>query len=74
MLSDCNYDKIKLVYKLSSLLWFIQKSAIKDAEAAKDAACVEALRNMEKDLKKHLDVLTAQAGIEQTGICGCIKK
>ncbi len=57
VLDNCSYNKIKLLHELSSQLWFIQKHALNDAEAAGDAACIQALRDLEHDLQKHLERL-----------------
>ena len=55
MLDNCTYNKIKMVYKISDLCWFIEKHAIEDAEKAGDMECAEILRGLQKDLEKHLE-------------------
>jgi len=57
MLSNCNYDKIKLLYKVSKTIGFIEKHAIKDAEKDNHPKCAEIYRELQKDLEKHLDKL-----------------
>lgn len=57
MLDNSSYNKIKLMYELSSNIWFIQKHAIIDAQKAGDQECVDLLMAIEKDMQKHLEKL-----------------
>ena len=57
MLDNSSYNKIKLLYKLSDLQWFIEKHAINDAQEAGDKACVEMLLAIQRDLQKHVEKL-----------------
>jgi hypothetical protein len=57
MLDHCTYDKVKLLHKLSSMLWFIEKHAKNDAKMANDAECAAILQKMSKDLEKYIDEL-----------------
>lgn len=57
MLDNSSYNKIKLIYKLSDLLWFIEKHAINDAQNAGDKECIATLQAIEQDLEKHIEKL-----------------
>jgi len=57
MLSNCDYDKIKLLHELSSILWFIDKHCHEDARAAGDTECKAFLEHLENDLLKHVEEL-----------------
>jgi hypothetical protein len=64
-LNNDTYNKTKLVHELGSIAWFLEKHAIKDAQAAKDKDCVKVLQDLEKDLHKHISQL------QQALHCGC---
>jgi len=55
MLDNSSYNKVKIVYKLSSLLWFIEKHALLDAQVSGDRECQELLIALQKDLQKHIE-------------------
>lgn len=57
MLDNVTFDKIKLLYKVSDLLWFIEKHALVDARNAGDKDCVDALLTMQRDFQKHIEKL-----------------
>ena len=57
MLSNCNYDKTKLLYKLSKISGFIEKHAIKDAEHDDHPLCADEYRELKQDLEKHMEKL-----------------
>lgn len=57
MLDNGSYNKIKLLYKLSELSWFIEKHAILDAQSAGDPACAETMLALQRDLQKHIEKL-----------------
>ena len=57
MLDNSSFNKIKLLYKLSDLAWFIEKHAINDAQNAGDKACAEMLLNLQRDVQKHVEKL-----------------
>jgi hypothetical protein len=57
MLDNVSFDKIKLLYKLSDLLWFIEKHALLDAQNAGDKECVDALVGIQRDFQKHIEKL-----------------
>jgi len=57
MLNDCKYNKIKLLRELSSIVWFIDKWGISDAEKANDTACVELLRKLHTNLDTQIKEL-----------------
>ena len=50
MLCNCNYDKTKLLYKISVLVSFIEKHAVKDAEHDDHPLCAEEY----KELRQYL--------------------
>jgi hypothetical protein len=55
MLDNVTFDKIKLIYKLSDLAWFIERHAKLDAQQAGDSQCLEMLTELQKDLSNHLE-------------------
>lgn len=57
MLDNCSYNKIKLLYKLSELKWFIEKHALNDANEAGDKSGAELLLALDRDLDKHIEKL-----------------
>lgn len=54
-LPNCCYNKIKLLYKLSASLWFIEKHALEDSKKAHDEKCFAELEELKKDLEKHVE-------------------
>jgi len=56
MLKDCRYDKIKLIYEMSKLAWFIEKHAKENAKKENDNACHAACQELLKDLERHIEV------------------
>ena len=63
ILDNSTYNKVKMLCKLSEICWFIDKHAIKDAENAGDAECIEMMRAIHKDLEKHIEKLQKSACI-----------
>lgn len=62
-LDNTTYNKIKLVYHFSDLIWFIEKHALLDAEKAGDMELLDTLKLLQKELPKyvaklHKDVCT----------------
>ncbi|MBA3954214.1 hypothetical protein H0X48_02765 [Candidatus Dependentiae bacterium] len=55
MLDNMSYNKIKIVYTLSDLLWFIEKHAKVDAQQSGDVAGQEVLEEMQKELGRYLE-------------------
>ena len=55
MLRDCNYDKIKLLHKMSALAWFLEKHAKDNAQKENDSECRQACVELQKDLEKHIE-------------------
>ncbi|MBA2306687.1 hypothetical protein H0W26_00975 [Candidatus Dependentiae bacterium] len=62
MLDNATYNKVKLLYKLSNLCWFLEKHAIADAAAGGDAESADALMTLKRDLQKHIERI-------QKGLC-----
>lgn len=60
MLNNCYYNKIKLLHELSSIVWFVEKHALKDAQEASDQECVKTLQDLSKNLDQHIDNLKKQ--------------
>ena len=56
MLKDCRYDKIKLIYKMSKLAWFIDKHARENAKKENNDACHTACQGLLKDLERHIKI------------------
>ena len=57
LLSNCNYDKVKLLYKVSKMVGFLEKHAINDSQKDKHAKCGEIYKELKVDLEKHLNNL-----------------
>lgn len=58
MLQNCEYDKIKILHQLSSILWFIEHHAKSDAKNAGDKECQDVLDKLAKDLQGHIKQLS----------------
>jgi len=56
-LSNCCYDKIKLLHELSKCLWFIERHAEGDAKEAGHQEFHKLLDVIEADLEKHVRAL-----------------
>ena len=68
MLSNCNYDKTKLLAKISKIAGFIEKHAIKDAEKDGHPLCAEEYQELKQDLERHLEKLRmAVEGLSREG-------
>lgn len=63
MLDNSSFNKVKLLYKLSDMQWFIEKHAINDAQEAGDKECVELLLAIQRDLQKNIEKLQRSACI-----------
>ena len=55
MLSNCDYNKVKLLHELSSICGFLKKHAKRDAKSAKHKGCAKFCAALEKDLERHID-------------------
>jgi len=71
MVCNCNYDKTKLLYKLSKLASFIEKHSIKDAEKDGHPLCAEEYKELKRDLESHIEKLRmAVEGLSREGKFG----
>ncbi len=57
MLKHNEYDKAKLLHKLSCLIWFIENHAHEDAKKADDKEFAKILEHLKKDLNKYIPQL-----------------
>jgi len=57
MLCNCNYNKTKILYKISKLVGFITKHAIHDAERDNHPLCAEEYKELKQDLERHMEKL-----------------
>lgn len=57
MLCNCNYNKTKLLYKISKIAAFLDKHAVRDAEKDNHPLCAEEFKELKQDLDKHLEKL-----------------
>lgn len=57
MLSNEQYNKVRLFYDVSRMLWFIDKHALLDAQKSNDAFCVTVLQQLKADMEKHQKAL-----------------
>ena len=55
MLDNSSYNKIKLLQTLCSLDWFIEKHALKDAQASGDIDFQDSLASLQQDLRRHVE-------------------
>jgi hypothetical protein len=56
-LSDCYYDKIKLLYQFSRLLHFIERHGNNDAQRESDPHFETLLNYIKQDLQKYIGEL-----------------
>ena len=71
MLSNCNYDKTKLLYKISKMIGFIEKHAVHDSEKDGHPLCAEEYRELKQDLERHVEKLRlAVEGLSREGKFG----
>jgi hypothetical protein len=63
MLNDCKYNKIKLLHELSSIVWFLDKCAIQDAQKTGDSQCVKDFKALQNVLETHIQQL--ETSLEQ---------
>ena len=54
MLSNCDYNKVKLLHELSKIQSFLKRHAQKDAKSAKHQQCAKFCKALQKDLEKHI--------------------
>ena len=54
MLTDCEYNTIKVLQSLSCMLWFIRKYGLLDARTEGNTELLFLLEALEKDLDKHI--------------------
>jgi hypothetical protein len=68
VLTNCNYDKTKLLVELNKLIHFIDKHALKDAEKDGHPLCVAEYQELLEDLDKHAHKLRiAVEGLSKEG-------
>ena len=71
MLSNCNYDKTKILYKIMKIAAFIDKHAVKDAEKDGHPLCAEEYQELKRDLERHIEKLRmAVEGLSREGKFG----
>lgn len=62
MLSNEQYNKIRLFYDLSRMIWFIDKHALIDAQKSNDAFCIKVFEQLKVDMEKHQRSLQKHLG------------
>ncbi len=71
MLCNCNYNKTKILYKISKVVSFIEKHAIHDAEKDGHPLCAEEYKELKQDLERHAEKLRAAVeGLSREGKFG----
>ena len=71
MLCNCNYNKTKLLAKISKITGFIEKHAIKDADKDGHPLCAEEYKELKTDLERHVEKLrVAIEGLSREGKFG----
>lgn len=51
-MENCTYDKIKILHKLSKIIYFIDQYALKDSKGECNKVYMEIKQNLEKDMEK----------------------
>jgi len=73
MLSNCNYGKTKLLYKIMKIITYIEQHAIRDAEKDGHPLCAEEYKELKNDLERHAEKLRmAIEGLSREGKFGWI--
>ncbi len=68
MLCNCNYDKTKILYKISKIVAMLEKHAIHDAERDGHPLCTEEYKELKHDLERHIEKLRlAVEGLSKEG-------
>ena len=71
MVCNCNYDKTKLLYKISTLVEFLEKHTVKDAEKDGHPLCAEMYKELKHDLHRHAEkIRSAVEGLSREGKFG----
>jgi hypothetical protein len=71
MLANCNYDKTKLLYKISKIIAFIERHAVHDADRDSHPLCAEEYKELKQDLERHAEKLRmAVEGLSREGKFG----
>ena len=71
MVCSCNYDKIKIFYKISKIIEFLEKHSSKDAEKDGHPLCNEMYKELKHDLQNHAEKLrVAIEGLSREGKFG----
>ena len=56
MISNCDYDKIKILHDLEKIEWFINHHAKEDSEK-EDEAFYHMCESLEQDISRHCEVI-----------------
>lgn len=56
-LDNMTYNKIKIIYKMSEVAWFINKNGLADATKAGDNESVTLLLKIQEELENHVNRL-----------------
>ena len=68
MLSNCNYNKIRLMHDLSRIDWYLKNHAKRDAKESGHQLCHAMCEEIEKDVEKHIEKLRlAIEGLSKEG-------
>jgi len=59
MLTDCNYDKTKIIHDLSRIAHFIKNHAVSDAKKEGHPLCAEMYKEIAQDIESSLAKLRA---------------
>ena len=71
MMCNCNYNKTKLLYKITKIASFLEKHAIRDAEKDNHPLCAEECKELKQDLERHIEKLRmAIEGLSREGKFG----
>lgn len=53
-MTNCEYNCLKLLYKLAAIDWFIENHGYPDAADEKKSDCTKLMEHLQKDLAKHI--------------------
>ena len=59
-MKNINYNLVKMLHTKLDDLWRIENYYLRDAQKVKSTNCVKMFKVMQKDLKKHIEMLTVE--------------
>jgi hypothetical protein len=59
-MQNINYNLIKMLHTKLDDLWRIENYYLRDAQKVKSTSCVKILKEIQRDVKKHIALLSAE--------------